>query len=64
MKISVRIVLLLAMVPAGSIPANAADFVPVVQRVEDLAKAEIERGILTGVSVALVDDQSVILTCG
>ncbi len=65
MKIFSRVVLLLAIMTVGvAIPARSADFNPVVQRVEDLAKAEIERGILTGVSVALVDDQSVILAYG
>lgn len=55
---------LLILSATANLPAKSADFTPVVQGVEDLAKAEIERGILTGVSVALVDDQTLVLAYG
>ncbi|MHB8899092.1 MAG: serine hydrolase domain-containing protein [Thermoguttaceae bacterium] len=44
--------------------ANAADFTPVIRRVEDLIRSEFERSFLTGVSVALVDDQTTVLAYG
>ncbi len=65
MRISTQIVFLLAIIAASlSASAHSTDFSPVVQRVENLVKSELERGILTGVSVALVDDQTTVLAYG
>ncbi len=59
-----RIVLLAFILAIATTPAGSTDFTPVVQRVEDLVKDELQRGILTGVSVALVDDQTTVLAYG
>jgi CubicO group peptidase (beta-lactamase class C family) len=56
--------LLLLLTFAIAFPAYSADFTPVLQHVEDLVKSELEQGILTGVSVALVDDQTTVLAYG
>ncbi len=41
-----------------------ADFSPAVERVKKLVDSELERGLLTGVSVALVDDQQTVFAGG
>ena len=65
MRTVVRAGLLLAIIIASiNIPAHSEDFTPVIRRVEELVNNELERGILTGVSVALVDDQTTVLAYG
>ncbi|MBN2475280.1 MAG: serine hydrolase [Pirellulales bacterium] len=54
--------LFLAAVGHGA-PADV-DYAPVVAEVEQLVKAELDRGILTGVSVALVSDQRIVFAEG
>jgi CubicO group peptidase (beta-lactamase class C family) len=41
-----------------------ADYAQTVSRLKQLAEAEIERGILTGVTIALVDDQQIVYAAG
>jgi serine beta-lactamase-like protein LACTB len=47
-----------------STPAESVDYAAVVARLAEIVEAELQRGILTGVSVALVDDQRVICVRG
>ena len=44
--------------------AAEVDYAPAVTQLEELVEAELERGILTGVSVALVDDQRTVFAEG
>lgn len=65
MRTPPRLALLLTIVLASvTAPAHSADFTPVIQQVENLVKSELDRDILTGVSVALVDDQTTVLAYG
>ena len=58
---SVIIVVFQAAVLGGEMDA---DYTETVNRFKQLAEAEIERGILTGVSVSLVDDQRCVCAAG
>lgn len=65
MRTAARLGLLLVIAIASiDTRAHSEDFTPVIQRVEDLVKNELDRGILTGVSVALVDDQTPLFAYG
>lgn len=59
-----RLLLLSIALTCIAFPAYSTDFTPVIQQVENLVKSELDRGILTGVSVALVDDQTTVLAYG
>ncbi len=49
---------------AVGVKAVEVDYTETIARLERLVDAELERGILTGVSIALVDDQRIVLSDG
>ena len=57
-------VLALAVTGLGASAAEPVDYSAAIQRLEQTVQTEIARGLISGVTVALVDDQRLVYTRG
>ena len=58
------LVLIMPATLAAEEPADQIDFTQAVAEVQKLAQQEVERGIVSGVSIALVHDQELLMPPG